>query len=371
MTTTTSERAPVRPWGFLTIEWEAEEWRADLSGEGGAIMLSAAQVRAITWAVPEWLDLENAERPVLTVTTADGATLWVEGRWLRHIAPDALSVSWPSWEPFGVADGKPDGCLDPRPVTQTHTGAPRGNCGAAALASLIGCELAEIPDLFEALGVAGSLCPWGAARGDLVWRDWLLARGLAMIARPIDPTPMAALGEILEGVLWIAAGRNPDGIGHVVLALGRAVLWDSNPQRRGILPDVDAVRLIIPRGGAGASDRFKQVCILAAHEAGATIDRCDAGVLDRGNLGRLEAEIPPEALAPAIPFMSTDPGDDRPLFWLDWPPPHLTLTPGIYALISEHLDLWRERGMPHPEPGALMIRGAWDSWKGGGDGGGA
>ena len=40
-------------------------------------------------------------------------------------------------------------------------------------------------------------------------------------------------------------GKNPDGIGHAVVAIGGEMVWDPNPRRRGII-EPDEVCFLLP-----------------------------------------------------------------------------------------------------------------------------
>lgn len=132
-----------------------------------------------------------------------------------------------------------------RRVTQTRTGFPAGNCTEAALASLLGCDIEDVPVLWSGdMGATtdddaqpperfAAMLDWLHDRG-WEWREWRLAEP---VAPPVPEAAYLAASGWRGG--WSAphflAGPNQDGIAHMVIGSRGVVLWDPNPTRRGIV----------------------------------------------------------------------------------------------------------------------------------------
>lgn len=153
-------------------------------------------------------------------------------------------------------------------VTQTRTGIPEGNCTEACVASILGCDLAEVPELFDPFGP-----DYRPAERFHALLEWIMSRGFFWIWGDFEPRPLPAAfgaiyGQPLEGWLqdldWdgyhLLAGPSPGGVSHCVVAEGGRVVWDPNPSRRGII-HADGIGILAPiaavpialhaRGGVG------------------------------------------------------------------------------------------------------------------------
>jgi hypothetical protein len=141
-----------------------------------------------------------------------------------------------------------------KPVTQTRTGVPAGNCTEACIASILEVGLEEVPDLYDAAS--------GRAHVPERWQvlcDWLRSRGYLwawgkFAPRSLPTTFEAAWGEsgpddwllhLHWGGYHLLGGPNPDGLPHCVVARGGEVVWDPNPSRRGIV-HADAMGILAP-----------------------------------------------------------------------------------------------------------------------------
>lgn len=135
-------------------------------------------------------------------------------------------------------------------VTQTRTGRPAGNCTEAAIASILEVPLEAVPDLFDP-----EADPEAEGWRDHRWKvvhDWLLAEhGMKYVQirrPPSEALPIIAQGigeERMRTTHHLLMGKNPDGVGHAVVALAGEVVWDPNPRRRGIT-DPDEVVFLLP-----------------------------------------------------------------------------------------------------------------------------
>ena len=131
-------------------------------------------------------------------------------------------------------------------VTQTRTGFPSGNCTEAALASVLGCGLDDVPVLwcgrFDVATVEeaqpsdrmAAMLSWLRETHGKQWIEW----------RFVSPMSLPLTGDVYSEIPewrgdWaephFLVGPNPDGIAHVVVGVRGAVAWDSNPLRRGIV----------------------------------------------------------------------------------------------------------------------------------------
>lgn len=95
------------------------------------------------------------------------------------------------------------------PIFQTRYGDPEGNCTEACLATMVGCELDEVPDLFKLSH------PPGGRHWFIVLDEWLATRGLALVQVQYDGpgTPFPAF--TVPGVPVIAGGpAKANGVAH-------------------------------------------------------------------------------------------------------------------------------------------------------------
>jgi hypothetical protein len=132
-----------------------------------------------------------------------------------------------------------DACQDQpmKPVDQTRMHDPErgliGNCAQAAVATVLGLDLQDVPD-FTAGGISGSV---ESASG--FWRtfnDYLESRGL--IAERIN-------SNYGSEALHLASGLSPRGTAHMVVRHGFKIVHDPHPSRDG-LTDVSHVHLLVP-----------------------------------------------------------------------------------------------------------------------------
>ena len=133
------------------------------------------------------------------------------------------------------------------PVTQVRTGYGKGQCTEAAIASLIGCTLEDVPDLWTG-------APDGSTEEEhqpyenrvRLW-NWLKREHGVMLCavRLLENTEaQAAYDRALQlfvepkDAVWAEyhylVGPNPDGVNHVIVARRGVPVWDPNPSRRGI-----------------------------------------------------------------------------------------------------------------------------------------
>lgn len=141
-----------------------------------------------------------------------------------------------------------------KPVTQTRTGVPQGNCTEACIASVLEVPLEEVPDLYDATTDTGhdperwtQLRQWLRERGFLWMFADFKARDLPL--RFVDHWQFAP-DDFLTQIDWDTShyffcGPNPDGLPHCVVAQGGQVVWDPNPFRRGITA-VDGLVYLTP-----------------------------------------------------------------------------------------------------------------------------
>jgi hypothetical protein len=93
-----------------------------------------------------------------------------------------------------------------------------GNCLQAALASLLGRELEEVPH-FVALEH---------------WWDWALTAW--MDREGLELQWQSPGGYIRPGTYHLIGGRSPRDVRHVVVGLDGEPVWDPHPSRAGLLP---------------------------------------------------------------------------------------------------------------------------------------
>lgn len=113
-----------------------------------------------------------------------------------------------------------------KPVTQTEIGRdnPRANCLMASLASILECELPQLPDVHE-LEVKG-MHWWGAMR------DALLPHRLVPVIYNVNAPEFPAIAPI---GYHVAVGKSPRSEqDHAVVALDGKVVHDPHPTRAGL-----------------------------------------------------------------------------------------------------------------------------------------
>ena len=111
-------------------------------------------------------------------------------------------------------------------------GTVRGNCTEAAVASLLGLPLDAVPDFR-----ANSLQPY------LFWsafRRFVRSQGFE---------PMMLPGDHMPDVLYLASGRSPRGVSHMVVMREGRLIHDPHPSRAGI-ERVDQVWVLLPKDPA-------------------------------------------------------------------------------------------------------------------------
>lgn len=127
-------------------------------------------------------------------------------------------------------------------ITQTRTGAPSGNCTETCIACILEVDLDEVPPLWDA--------ETGEDHTQQQWTrlyDWLRSMGYLWTWGNFgDREPTAHFHSIYPELSddWIArldwsgfhliGGRNPDGLGHYVVARDGQMVWDPNPRQRGL-----------------------------------------------------------------------------------------------------------------------------------------
>lgn len=123
-------------------------------------------------------------------------------------------------------------------VKQTKYGY-EGNCWQAAIASLLGLRLEDVPDfVHERYPVEkNENSAWeyeeGVRLNPFHWQDtqtWLRERGLYMVEANSFVAPhVSPLGFHLKG------GKSPRGFDHVVVGLGEATIHDPHPDDGGLV----------------------------------------------------------------------------------------------------------------------------------------
>lgn len=116
-----------------------------------------------------------------------------------------------------------------KPVDQTQfhePGKSRGNCQQAAVASLLGLSLDEVPNFIDQ--------PEGFWPS---FRKFIRSRGLDEIL--FDGT------ERCFPCYYLAYGPSPRGVSHAVVYKDGALAHDPHPSRAGILK-VETVHLLVP-----------------------------------------------------------------------------------------------------------------------------
>lgn len=143
------------------------------------------------------------------------------------------------------------------PITQTRFGAPEGNCTEAALATLVGCALEDVPSLLAECGRDQENPTKSWLR---VLDDWLQAfHGLHFLW--VDLRSVHAAGQILSlfgDVPHLMAGPSPRGpFGHMVVAVSGQMVWDPHPSRDGLGGAPDAYYFLVGATIDGAEALWK------------------------------------------------------------------------------------------------------------------
>jgi hypothetical protein len=112
--------------------------------------------------------------------------------------------------------------------------APLGNCLQAAIASMLGIPLGEVPH-FVQIDADGGL-PFG-----VVLREFLGSRGLRLVV-DVDPAP---------GEEYLAIGRSPRGQGlyHCAIYRDGELVHDPHPDDTGVAEAT--IRWVLRRAGGG------------------------------------------------------------------------------------------------------------------------
>lgn len=105
-----------------------------------------------------------------------------------------------------------------------------GDCYRTAIACIID---ADSPEEVEHFGVTSQERMASAAR------EWLRSRGYEVVVTYIggEQTPDEAIEFLSDwnpGIPFIFGGLNPEGVGHVVIAMDGVVIHDTSPLKLGI-----------------------------------------------------------------------------------------------------------------------------------------
>jgi hypothetical protein len=107
-------------------------------------------------------------------------------------------------------------------------GSRKGNCTEAAVASILGLSLDDVPD-FSANG-DDALTFWNA------FEDFINAHGFEV---------MMLDGSYVPDVLYLASGMSPRGVHHMVVMRAGQLVHDPHPSRAGIAAP-EQIRLLVP-----------------------------------------------------------------------------------------------------------------------------
>ncbi len=133
---------------------------------------------------------------------------------------------------------------DVRPVSQTVTGWPSGNCVAAAYSSLLGIPIERIPRLDP-----GAAMRAGQEQGHRE-RMWLASIGYDLFEITAGPGPDDELSQdvldcIPEDLPHLMSGISPRGFGHRCVGIGGRLSWDPHPSRAGLV-SVYSIGILVP-----------------------------------------------------------------------------------------------------------------------------
>lgn len=101
----------------------------------------------------------------------------------------------------------------------------RGNCQQAAVASILGMELNDVPNFHDS--------PEGFWCG---FHNFVKSRGLRVVN--ISPS-------IEPDVFYLAYGLSPRGVRHACVYRRGTLIWDPHPSRAG-LSTIDEINLLVP-----------------------------------------------------------------------------------------------------------------------------
>ena len=113
-------------------------------------------------------------------------------------------------------------------ILYTPGGHEKGNCTEAAVASILGIALADVPD-FRANG-ADAMNFWDT------FEAFLNSRGFHPLRLP---------GNWIPDALYLASGLSPRGVHHMVIMRGGKLVHDPHPSKAGIA-DPDNIWVLIP-----------------------------------------------------------------------------------------------------------------------------
>lgn len=114
-----------------------------------------------------------------------------------------------------------------KPVTQTVTTVPGGNCFSACVASLLELSIDEVP--------------YFMSDPETWWErflDWLRPRGYYALCVPYSTSWW-------PNGYHIIGGRSPRDTSHAVVGLGEKIVHDPHPDRTGLVKRED-VTLLVP-----------------------------------------------------------------------------------------------------------------------------
>jgi hypothetical protein len=142
--------------------------------------------------------------------------------------------------------------IQDRGQTQTRLGKPWGNCLEAAIATAVGIDLDDVPDLRDGAlhhGVTDSeLATLMHVRGEAL-RRWLAEQYNLLMVRGVGSKPpwLDLKGPDSLPVIWIATGPANRGLTHAVVYADDKLVFDPHPSRDG-LEGVTRWSALIPLG---------------------------------------------------------------------------------------------------------------------------
>jgi len=113
----------------------------------------------------------------------------------------------------------------------------KGNCTEAAVASILGLQLSEVPRFHQEGGDAVDF--WSA------FEDFLTGRGLYVLREE---------GNFVPECMYLASGPSKRGCKHMVVMQDGKLVHDPHPSRAGLL-SVDFIHLLIPKDLRGKTVR--------------------------------------------------------------------------------------------------------------------
>lgn len=126
-------------------------------------------------------------------------------------------------------------------VTQTRLGAPAGNCTEAAIASVLGCAIEEVPQLW-----GGDMEDYADPQPAENWQkliEWCRERDREFIKCVFQRYYQYPLAGNMNNVVarntchehYLLFGKSSRGLGHAVVAKEGEIVWDPHPSREGLL----------------------------------------------------------------------------------------------------------------------------------------